>query len=104
MWHEGLVIRASKAARGVLLVSTWLLAGCGRPATLEECNEIVSRITQLELQSRGSAGQSAELVKETIEALKKTTLKDCVGRRIDDQAMSCVRQAQNTQQIVKECF
>ena len=44
------------------------------------------------------------MVKETVEALKKTTLKDCVGRRIDDQAMSCVRQAQNTQQIVKECF
>ena len=101
---RGGVIRASKAVPGVILVSTWLLAGCGRPATLEECNEIVSRITQLELQARGSAGQSTDLVKETVEAMKKTTLKDCVGRRIDNQAMNCVRKAQNTQQIVKECF
>jgi hypothetical protein len=101
---RGDVIRASKAVPGVILVSTWLLAGCGRPATLEECNEIVSRITQLELQARGSAGQSTDTVKETIEAMKKTTLKDCVGRRIDNQAMNCVREAQNTQQIVKECF
>jgi len=104
MWHEGLVIRASKAVPGVLLVSMGLLAGCGRPATLDECNEIVSRITQLELQARGSAGQSAEMVKDTIEALKKTTLDECVGRRIDDQAMTCVRKAQNTQEIVEECF
>jgi hypothetical protein len=100
---RGLVFSASKAVLGVL-VSTLLLAGCGRPATLDECNEIVSRITELELRSRGSAGQSAEMVKDTVEALKKTTLKDCVGRRIDDQAMSCVRNAQTTQQIVKECF
>jgi hypothetical protein len=79
-------------------------SGCGRPATLSECNEIVTRITELELKARGSAGQSAEMVKETIDALRKTTLKDCVGRRVNDDAMACVRAAQTAQQIVKECF
>jgi hypothetical protein len=44
------------------------------------------------------------MVKETIDALRKTTLKDCVGRRIDDEAMACVRAALNAQQIVRECF
>lgn len=81
-----------------------LLAGCGRPATLDECNEIVSRITELELKARGAAGQSAETVKDTIEALRKTTMKECVGRRIDDGAMACVRTAVNAQQLVNECF
>jgi hypothetical protein len=78
--------------------------GCGRPATLEECNEIVKRITELELKSKGGAGQSAEMVKETIAALSKTTMKECVGRRIDDGAMACVRAANNAQQLAKECF
>jgi hypothetical protein len=64
----------------------------------------VARITQLELQARGSAGQSAEMVKETLDALRKTTKQDCVGRRIDDGAMACVRTASNAQQLVNECF
>jgi hypothetical protein len=81
-----------------------LATACGRPATLEECNEIVSRITQLELKARGSGGQDQETVKDTVEALRKTTLKECVGRRIDDGAMACVRSATNAQQLVKECF
>jgi hypothetical protein len=87
-----------------LLLGSALVSGCGRPATLDECNEIVKRITELELKSKGSAGRSAEMVRETIDALSKTTMKDCVGRRIDDGAMACVRTASDAQQLVKECF
>jgi len=89
---------------GFAVVVAASLLGCGRPATLDECNEIVTRITQLELKARGSAGQSAEMVKETLDALRKTTMKDCVGRRIDDGAMACVRGANSAAQIVSECF
>jgi len=78
--------------------------GCGRPATREECDEIVVRIAELELKARGIAGNSADEVRATKEALEKTTLRDCVGRRISEKAMSCVRSATSTQQIVGECF
>lgn len=81
-----------------------LAFGCGRPATEAECNEIVVRITQLELAARGTPGADAEEVAETREALRKTTLRDCVGRRISDEAMNCVRRAKAAQQIVDECF
>lgn len=78
--------------------------GCGRPATREECDEIVGRIAELELRARGLTGNNADEVKATKDALEKTTLRDCVGRRISDKAMSCVRSAKTTQQIVGECF
>lgn len=99
-------VGAVSARRGgsAALLLCWLATACGRPATLDECNEIVSRITQLELKARGGGGQDQETVKETVEALRKTTLKECVGRRIDDGAMACVRTASNAQQLVKECF
>jgi len=78
--------------------------GCGRPATEKECDEIVVRIAALEFKARGRTGDSADEIRETREALRKTTLRDCVGRRISDAAMACVRTANSAEQIVKECF
>ena len=86
---------------GILLL---VVAGCGRPATEGECNEIVARITELELKARGIAGNNAEEIKETKAALHKDTMRDCVGRRISDKALVCVRAAKTAQQIVNECF
>lgn len=85
-----------------LLLSS--VSACGRPATQKECDEIVVRVTELELKARGVAGSDGQEVKETKEALQKTTLRDCVGRRISDKAMACVRAAQTAQQLVNECF
>jgi hypothetical protein len=80
------------------------LSACGRPATQKECDEIVVRVTELELKARGVAGSDGQEVQETKEALSKTTMRDCVGRRISDKAMACVRTAQSAQQLVSECF
>jgi hypothetical protein len=90
--------------RALFLLSALLFAACGRPATEKECDEIVVRITELELKGRGAAGTTADEVKATREALKKTTMRECVGRRISDKAMACVRSATTAEQIVKECF
>lgn len=81
-----------------------LFTACGRPATEKECDEIVVRITELELKARGAAGGGADEIQRTREALKKTALRDCVGRRISDEAMACVRAAKTADQIVNECF
>jgi hypothetical protein len=88
----------------LLLLALALVVACGRPATEKECDEIVVRITELELKARGASSANAEEVKLTREALKKTSLRECVGRRISDAAMGCVRSATNAEQIVKECF
>lgn len=91
-------------ARLAAALSLLALAACGRPATEKECDEIVVRITELELKARGIAVSNAEEIKQTREALKKTALRDCVGRRISDEAMTCVRSAKTAEQVVNECF
>jgi hypothetical protein len=81
--------------------------GCGHPATVQECEVIVERIAQLELQKRsGSADRKLveQEVNDTKKSLQDKTMKDCVGRRITDRAMRCVREAKSSKQIIDECF
>jgi len=84
-----------------------LLSGCGHPATLEECNEIVERVARLELQEnlgKTHPGAVEREVKSTQSDLKDSTMKDCVGKRITSSAMECVRVAKSSKEIVEECF
>jgi hypothetical protein len=81
--------------------------GCGHPATVQECDVIVERITELELAKRPAATDKRivqQEVAETKKALHDQSMKDCVGRRITDRAMRCVRDAKTSKQIIDECF
>jgi hypothetical protein len=84
-----------------------LTLGCGHPATERECQEIADRVTQLELQS-SAAGRDPDTAKEQLERtrswVKESQLKECVGRRITDAAMQCVRTATKAQDITDRCF
>jgi hypothetical protein len=81
------------------------LAGCGHPATERECEEIVERIAVLEL-GGVDAGKDvvAEEVKNAKESFRREMQKKCVGRRITNDAMECVRRATASRQIEDECF
>lgn len=86
---------------------TCALLGCGHPASDKECQEIVERIAILELEKEAGAGDAKSVgaqVDETKKALANNTLKDCVGKRITERAMQCVRAAKSSQQIVDDCF
>lgn len=81
--------------------------GCGHPATDKECQEIVERIATLELEKATGSNDPKSVgaqVDETKKALAPNTLKDCVGKRITERAMQCVRSAKTSQQIVDDCF
>ena len=81
--------------------------GCGHPASDKECQEIVERIATLELEKQTGSVDPKSVgaqVDETKKALAPNTLKDCVGKRITERAMQCVRSAKNSQQIVDDCF
>jgi hypothetical protein len=84
-----------------------LLLGCGHPATEQECQEIADRVTQLEL-AASPAGKDPEAAKEHLERtrnwVKDGQLKACVGRRITDRAMQCVRSAKKAEEITDHCF
>ena len=99
-----MTLRAFSFVASFLCVLGLSLTACGRPAREEECNEIVTRIVELELKSLGMADQTAEEAKRTREALAESTRRDCVGRRLDDDAMRCVRAAKSAQEITTQCF
>jgi hypothetical protein len=80
-------------------------AGCGHPATLEECELIVERIAELEIGKHGSSGrQIAEEVNRTKQAMHTRTLGQCVGKRITSKAMQCVQNADSSDEIINECL
>jgi hypothetical protein len=83
------------------------LVGCGHPATAAECEEIADRVAQLELAAT-PAGRDADTAKEQLERtrnwVKESQLKSCVGRRITDSAMQCVRAAKKASEITDHCF
>jgi len=92
---------------GLGLVLTGSLIGCGHPATEKECQEIADRVTQLEL-ANSPVGKDPETAKEHIERtrtwVKEGQLKACIGRRITDAAMQCVRAAKKAEEITDTCF
>ena len=92
----------------LLLVPPLTIAtGCGHPASDKECQEIVERIATLELEKNPASADPKSVgaqVDETKRALASNTLKDCVGKRITEHAMKCVRTAKDSQQIVDDCF
>jgi hypothetical protein len=90
---------------GILLLACGLL-GCGRPATEQECSEIVARIAELELRESAPAAPAeiAAHVEATQAAFRDEAMKACVGKRVTEAALSCVRNAKTSRQIVEECF
>lgn len=89
-----------------LLFGTLLAAfGCGHRATVKECEEIVERVARLELERAkvGPATLASEL-KIAKESFQKDMGRRCVGRRVTEEAMSCVRSAKSSQEIEEVCF
>jgi hypothetical protein len=83
-----------------------LAAGCGRPATQAECDEIVGRIAELELHESGSSASAdvQKQVAETKQAFQEKSKRECVGRRITSRALGCVRSAKTAEEIVRVCL
>ncbi len=81
------------------------LGGCGHPASVKECEEIVETIVRLELKANDAGSQAvADEVRDAKAAMQSDMMKQCVGRRITDGAMKCVREAKTAAHIENECF
>jgi hypothetical protein len=88
-----------------LLTSVLVLFACGHPATEAECMEIFNRSCEIQLRVQNVT--EPQVVRERIaEALVEKggpLLKECVGKRITEGALECIRQA-NTLEQFDECF
>lgn len=89
-----------------VLVLSGTLAGCGRPATEDECRTILRRAAELQLKERLSTTQ--KVLEEELGAIEKSMedvmMKECVGKRITQKAMACVKQARSSKQLLDECL
>ena len=104
---SGLMLRARLPGLRLSCLVSALALGCGHPASEKECEEIADRVTQLELSS-SPVGRDPDTAKEQLERtrswVKESQLKSCVGRRVTDAAMQCVRAAKKAQEITDHCF
>lgn len=79
--------------------------GCGRPATEAECQEILRIAAQLELKGKLGSEQLIESeIKEIEKNMREPMMKKCVGKRITDGALTCIRGAKTADELFGECF
>ena len=75
---------------------------CGRKATEADCDLIIDRNTEVAMKAINITDHTAIAKKQAqIRTDMKEELKDCVGRRISDSIIACVRAAQSTDDINK---
>jgi hypothetical protein len=90
-------------SRYYALVAALALAtiGCGRPATHEECLTIFKKSAEVELKAQDVTDPT--LVSKRIDVLYKERGEEligkCVGRRITEDALACVKQSTTSADI-----
>lgn len=85
--------------------ASWLV-GCGHPASTAECEVIMDRVIELKLKEQHvtDPAKVAERKAEAKARLRDDLLQKCVGRRVTDSAMACIRAAQSEDDIEKKCL
>ena len=87
-----------------LLVSIAAAAGCGRKATVEDCEQIVRRIAELELTGVVPQEELSTEVAGAQQRFRERALADCVGRRITQKSLACVANAKTAEAVIDDCF
>lgn len=79
--------------------------GCGDPATEAQCQELAQHIARLQLESRGI--DSAEITRRLTQAESdpeyKKTMEGCVGKRITQARIDCVKNAKTPEEVKNQC-
>ena len=86
---------------GAVLLAT-ALVGCGRKATREDCEAVVDKNVELQLKALGvtEPGVVAKR-RDEMRASMRDDIDKCVGKRVTDAMMSCVKSAETAEKIDK---
>jgi hypothetical protein len=80
----------------------FLAFGCGRKATREDCEAIVDQNVQVQLNALGVRDDGVvEQRQEELRASMKADIESCIGKRVTDGMMTCVKSAETAEQIDK---
>lgn len=87
--------------RSLLIACVALLAlACGRKATEADCQLIVDQNVTVQMKALNITDPAAITKKQDELKLELAgEMKDCVGRRVSDSMMACVKGAQTTEEI-----
>lgn len=94
---------ALRLVRVVALPLALLATACGHPATEAECQLVVDRNVELQIKAMSAPPGDIEKEKARVRAEMDPMLKACVGRRITDKKLGCVKAAQTVKEL-DECF
>jgi hypothetical protein len=90
--------RATALACTVVFAVT--LAACGRKATAADCQLILDRSVELQMRELDKSDPEATAKRQAVLRQElEGEMKDCVGRRITDPMMACVRSATTTTEL-----
>lgn len=83
-------------------VGLFVLSGCGRKATLEDCGVVVDRNVEVQLKALGVTDPTIIAQRRAeMRASLKDDIDKCVGKRVTDAMMTCVKGAETAEQIDK---
>ena len=89
-------------AIGLLSTVAVLLVGCGRKATRADCELVVDKNVEVKLKSDGLIEPAlVQKRKEELRASLKDDIDKCVGKRVSDGMLTCVKGAETAEQIDK---
>jgi hypothetical protein len=98
-------MNSSPLAKFLVILAALFFAACGRPATEAECKEILHRTAALEMKGRlGNKDLIEQEITVIAESMREQMMKKCVGKRITDDALKCVRSAKTAEELAEECF
>ncbi len=85
------------AGGGILIAC----GGCGHPATEAECEALFRANAEVELRAQGITDPATldQRVADARAAKGEELLADCLGKRITDKAMACVKQAKTAEEL-----
>jgi hypothetical protein len=97
-------VRRSPLLTAALLVALpAALTACGHPASEAECNSIIAKSAELELRAQNVTDPA--VISQRTEAVKAARgaelLKRCVGKRITERALDCVKMASSPKDVDK---
>lgn len=94
--------RSRRWCAALLVFLAAALAGCGHPATREECDELLAKSAEIEL--RGQNVSDPKMIAERTAAARATPKgvefsAQCLGKRITTSALECVRKSTTAEQF-----
>lgn len=85
-----------------LALLSLFVTACGRKATREDCEMVVERNIEVKLKADGVTDPGViQKRKDELKGILKDDIDKCVGKRVTEGMMTCVKGAQTAEQIDK---